>query len=78
SKDKSLEHLLKSKEIGPNDPLTRLYLADTYIALKQFDKAREEIDFVLGLDDDPRWISDVAECKNEAREMLQRKEFRER
>jgi len=78
SKKKSLEHLLKSKEIGPNDSLTRLYLADTYIALKQFDKAREEIDFILGLDDNPHWISDVAECKKEAKEMLQRKEFRKR
>lgn len=75
---KSLEHLLKSKEFGPNDALTRCYLADTYLALKEVDKAREELEFVLNMGDESRWISGVAECKAPAREMLQRKEFRKK
>jgi len=78
SKKKSLEHLLKAKEIGPNDPLTRLYLAETYLALDEVAKARQELEFVLGLEDDPRWISDVAACKEAARKLLQHKKFRKR
>lgn len=73
---KSLEHLLKAKEFDPGDPLTRLYLADTYLALGEVDKAREEIEFVLSLEDDPRWISDISTCKEEARELLKDKKFR--
>lgn len=78
SKKKSLEHLLKAKEIGPNDPLTRLYLAETYLALDEVAKARQELEFVLGFEDDPRWISDVAACKEAARKLLQHKKFRKR
>jgi len=74
-KKKSLEHLLKSKEIGPNDPLTRCYLADTYLALKEVDKAREELEYVLNIEVDPRWVSGVDDCKEDAKQMLQKKAF---
>ena len=74
-KKKSLEHLLKSKEIGPNDPLTRYYLADTYLALKEVDKAREELEYVLNMEVDPRWVSGVDDCKEDAKQMLQKKAF---
>jgi len=73
---KSLEHLLKSKEFGPNDSLTRCYLADTYIELKEYSKAKEELEFVLNMESDPRWVSGVEESKVIAKEMLQKKEFR--
>jgi tetratricopeptide (TPR) repeat protein len=73
---KSLEHLLKSKEFGPNDALTRCYLADTYIELKEYDKAREELEFVLNMESDPRWVSGVEESKTIAKEMLQKKVFK--
>lgn len=75
NKKKSLEHLLKSKELGPNDPLTRYYLADTYLALKEVDKAREELEYALNMEGDPRWVSGVDECKENAKQMLQKKAF---
>jgi tetratricopeptide (TPR) repeat protein len=78
STTKSLEHLLKSKELGPNDPLTRCYLADTLLSLKEVDKAREELEFVLSMESDPRWISGVEDCKEQAKKMLQEKEFTEK
>lgn len=78
SKKKSLEHLLKSKELGPNDALTRCYLADTLLSLKEVDKSREELEFVLSMESDPRWISGVEECKEEAKKMLQKKAFTEK
>jgi len=77
SKKKSLEHLLKSKEFGPEDPLTRVYLADTYLALKEVEKARAELDYVLSLEDDPCWVAGVEETKEDAKEILKKKQFRE-
>ena len=75
---KSLEHLLKSKEFEPNDPVTRLYLADTYLDLKEVDKAKEELEFILSMPSDSRWISGVDEYKAQAQEMLKKKEFQKK
>lgn len=78
SKEKSLEHLLKSIELGPEDAVTRIYLADTYLSLKEIDKAREQLDYVLNMKDDPRWIVGIDIQKEEARKMLQRKQFKQK
>ncbi len=78
SKKKSLEHLLKSKELAPNDPLTRCYLADTLLSLKEEDKAREELEYVLSMESDPRWIAGVDAQKKDAKKMLQEKVFTEK
>ncbi len=75
SKDKSVEHLLKSLEYGPNDPLTRYYLADTYLAKKEVEKARTELEFILNMEPDDRWITGVNDCKKDAEEMLEKKQF---
>lgn len=77
-KEKSLEHLLKSKELGPNDALTRIYLADTYLALKEVEKAREELEYVLSMESDSCWISGVDVCKETAKEMLKNKKFKKK
>lgn len=76
SKEKSLEHLLKSKEYGPDDAVTRLYLAETYLKLDQVDKAREELDYVLNMEPDSRWTVAVEENQKAARELLNHKKFR--
>jgi tetratricopeptide (TPR) repeat protein len=78
SKKKSLEHLLKSKELAPNDALTRCYLADTFLSLKEEDKAREELEYVLSMESDPRWIAGVDNHKEDAKKMLQKKAFTEK
>jgi len=78
SKKKSREHLLKSKELGPNDALTRCYLADTFLSLEEVDKAREELEYVLSMESDPRWIAGVDDCKEDAKKMLQKKAFTEK
>jgi len=75
SKEKSLEHLLKSKELGPDDCLTRVYLAETLMAMNEYEKARPELEFVLNMEDDPSWINGVMECKRRARELLENKHF---
>lgn len=76
SKDKSLEHLQKSKEIGPDDALTRVYLAETLLGMKNVDEAKAELDYVLALDDDPRWVMDIANSKAEATALLKDKKFK--
>ncbi|MFC2141593.1 TRAP transporter TatT component family protein [Acidobacteriota bacterium] len=77
-KDKSLEHLLKSKEYGPEDALTRVYLADTYLAQKEVEKARAELDYVMNLPDDPLWVTAVQQSKELAEELLKDKKFRKK
>ncbi|MDH4196021.1 MAG: TRAP transporter TatT component family protein [Candidatus Aminicenantes bacterium] len=76
SKKKSLEHLLRSKELGPRVGLTRIYLADTYLSLDEVEKAREELEFVLAMEPDAGLAAETAEEKEMARKRLERKEFR--
>ncbi len=76
SKKKSLEHLLRSKELGPRVGLTRIYLADTYLSLDEVEKAREELESVLAMEPAPGLGAETAEEKEMARERLERKEFR--
>lgn len=77
SNQKSLEHLIKSKELGPDDPLTRLYLAETYLALDQKEKAREELEFILNIEPDSRWVSGVSKCRSLAQEILKSNKFKQ-
>ncbi len=76
-KQKSLEHLLKSKEYGPSDAVTRIYLAETYLALKEKEKAREELEYVLNMEPDDRWFYAIDENKEVARELLNSKKFKD-
>lgn len=76
SKDKSLEHLQKSKELGPEDAVTRFYLADTMLSHDLIEEARAELEYVLNMPDDPRWIMAVKENKEAAKELLSDKKFR--
>ncbi|MBS3818178.1 tetratricopeptide repeat protein [bacterium] len=73
---KSLEHLRKSKELGPDDPLTRLYLAETYLALGEKEKARKELEYILSMEPDSTWVNEVNKRKQEAKELLQSKKFK--
>ncbi len=75
-KKKSLHHLLKSRELGPRVGLTRIYLADTYLALDNVQKAREELEFVIAMEPDPKLIPETAEEKQMAKDRLAGKEFR--
>ncbi len=70
SKDKSLEYLLKAKEICPTNALTKIYLADTYLAKKMKEEARRELKEIIEMEPDPRWIPETKELKKEAKEKL--------
>ncbi len=47
NKQKALEHLLRAKELAPEDPQTKWRLAELFISLRKKDLARNEIQFVL-------------------------------
>ena len=76
SKKKSRMHLEKSLEFGPNDPLTRYYLAQTLYAQNEVEKSRAELDFILNMEDDERWVAGINDCKKDAEEMLKKKKFK--
>jgi len=75
---KSLEHLLKAVEYGPRVGLNLLYLADTYISLDQFDKARETLEFILAMEAEPDLLPETAEEREQARQRLERKPFKKK
>lgn len=70
NKKKSLEYLQKSLKLAPANTLTKLYLADTYWSLGQKDKARTELEEILTLQPDPRWLPELASDQKEARRRL--------
>jgi tetratricopeptide (TPR) repeat protein len=78
SKKKARIHLEKSLEYGPDDPLTKLYYAESLMKAKEIEKAREILESILNMDDDPRWVSGIAECKVDAAELLEDKKFRKK
>jgi tetratricopeptide (TPR) repeat protein len=76
SKPRSLKHLLKSKEYGPRVALTRIYLADTYLALNELQKAQEELEYVIVMEPDPKLIPETTEEKEMARKKLEELKLR--
>jgi len=73
--EESLKLLEKSIEIGPEDANTRLFLGETLLAMNEIERAREELEFVLSMEDDPCWKSDVGNAKKSAEELIKDKKF---
>lgn len=74
SKKKSLEHLLKSKEICPNNLLTRYYLAETLVKLKRKEEAIKELREALTLEPLPEDKPEEAKQKAEIKALLEKLE----
>lgn len=72
SNKKSLEYLLRSKAICPTAPLTYIYLADTYLALKNKEMAKQILKEFIDMSPDHRWIPETKRYKKDAEEMLKR------
>ncbi|MBW1710065.1 MAG: hypothetical protein JRG97_07145 [Deltaproteobacteria bacterium] len=67
SKKRSVEYLKKSQEYGPDNFLTHVFLAETYLGMKKNDLAKKELEAVLNAPDpkDPGELED----KKAAREL---------
>ncbi len=70
SKKKSLEYLLKAKEVCPRSLLGRLYLAETLIKLKRKDEARRELEEALALEPLPDEKPEEQLYKEQIRKLL--------
>ncbi len=70
SKKESVKLLKKALEIAPNNTLAHLFLAETYLGMKEMDLARQELDFIVNTpdNDDPGDMEDKAS----ARELYQK------
>lgn len=72
SKKKSLDYLLKAKELGATQPGCYIYLADTYLALNQKDEAKKALTILLNMEPDQRWIPETKGFKKIAQEKLKK------
>jgi tetratricopeptide (TPR) repeat protein len=72
SKSKAIDYYRKSLAIAPDLPLTHLWLAETYLADKQPDPAREEARRVLGGKPRPGYEKGDEQLRQAAQELLKK------
>ena len=65
SKKRSVEYLKKSQEISPDNIMTHVFLAETYLGMKKKELARKELEAVLKMPDpkDPGALEDKATAR---------------
>lgn len=71
-KRRSMDRLEKCLARYPENSVTRLYLADTYLSMGLRDEARQQLESILALCPDPLYGPELAESQAEAREKLTR------
>ncbi|MCS7250376.1 MAG: tetratricopeptide repeat protein [candidate division WOR-3 bacterium] len=67
---KSLEYLLRAKRISPNNPYTKLYLADTYLSLKRKEEAKRELEELIKMEEEKRWLPEIKKLKEIAKKKI--------
>lgn len=70
--NKALEHLLRSTELGSDDPQAKFHLAELYISLRKKDLARAEISSLLEQDIKVRGPIYAANWKAKARKLQEK------
>lgn len=69
-KRRSMETLEKCLTRFPENSLTMLYLADSYLALGLREEARQQLERILSLCPDPNYVAELNENQQEARARL--------
>ena len=69
-KRRSMETLEKCLTRFPENSLTMLYLADSYLALGMREEARRQLENILSLCPDPNYVAELNENQEEARARL--------
>lgn len=69
---KSIEHLEKSLKDAPTNALTMLYLAETYKSEGMKEKALEQLNAIVAMTPDPRWVPEHPSIKEEAQRLLKK------
>lgn len=70
NKKKSEEHLRKALAYNPNSIITRLFLAETLIALNRSEEARKELEGALAAPISDQWAPEDRRFKEQARSLL--------
>lgn len=70
SKKQSFEYLQKSLKLAPTNTLTKLYLSDTLWSLGQKAESRKQLEEILTLQPDPRWLPEYEVDRKEAQRRL--------
>lgn len=70
SRTRSVEHLQRSLTYDPDNAASHYFLAETYVAMKRGEDARQEFLRVLDASFLPDWIPEVREFKEKARAQL--------
>lgn len=70
--NKALEHLLRSVELGSDDPQAKFHLAELYISLRKKDLARAELSSLLEQDIKVRGPIYAANWKEKARKLQEK------
>ncbi len=66
----AVKNLEKGLKFGGDNPLLRLRLAQAYLATGRKDDARKQLDFLLNMKPNPKYIPEYKEATEEARKLL--------
>jgi tetratricopeptide (TPR) repeat protein len=69
-KKKSEQHLRKALSYNPQSVITRLFLAETLVALGRQEEAVKELEAALAAPEDPEWAPEDRRFKQQARSLL--------
>lgn len=70
SAEKAVEYLEKGLAIEKGNALLRLHLAQAYLAVKKDTKAKQQIDYVLGMDPPSAYLPEYREAVEQAKKLL--------
>ena len=69
-KRKSEEHLRKALSYNPNSVITRVFLAETLMALNRKEESRKELEAAIAAPEDPEWAPENRAFRTRARQLL--------
>jgi hypothetical protein len=72
SNKKSEDHLRKALAHDTNSVITRLFLAETLVALNRRGEARSELEAALAAPENPEWAAEDRKFKQQAKQLLGR------
>lgn len=67
---KSLEHLKKACEMGPNNLLNHLYYAEALKRDGQKDEAKKQCEWVIAAQPEPQWVPEGKKQQEDARKLM--------
>ncbi|MFQ5862441.1 MAG: tetratricopeptide repeat protein [Candidatus Brocadiales bacterium] len=70
-KSRSHEYYQKALAIAPDNTYTHLFLAELLIDEGKTEEARKELEFVLGVSNNPKWAYDIRVNQAKARRLLE-------